>query len=142
MKDGKATGSDNIPVEVWKCLEEEGVEWLCWLFNKIYEKEKIPIVWRCSSVVPIYKEKGDIQDCKNYRGIKQMLHTVKVNERITEGRVRGETHVGEEQFGFMPERSTTDVIFALRQLLEKYGEKESCILFSLIGCHTRKFGKV
>lgn len=124
MNDGKATGPDNIPVEVWKSLEEEGIGWLCWLLNKIYEKEKIPDAWRCSDVVQIYKEKGDIQDCKNYRGIKLMSHTMKLYERIIERRVRGETLVGDEQFGFMPGRSTTDAIFALRQLLEKYGEKQ------------------
>ena len=59
--------------------------------------------------------------CKNYRGIKFMSHTMKIYERILERRVRGETLVGDEQFGFMPGRSTTDVIFGLRQLLEKYG---------------------
>ena len=57
MNDGKATGPDNIPVEVWKSLEE-GIGCLCWLLNKIYEKEKIPDAWRCSHVVQIYKEKG------------------------------------------------------------------------------------
>ena len=50
-----------------------------------------------------------------------MSHTMKIYERIVERRVRGETLVGDEQFGFMPGRSTTDVIFGLRQLLEKYG---------------------
>ncbi|XGW18669.1 hypothetical protein V3C99_002905 [Haemonchus contortus] len=30
---------------------------------------------------------------------------------------------GEEQFGFMPERSTTDAIFIARQIMEKYLEK-------------------
>ena len=53
-----------------------------------------------------------------------MSHTMKLYERIIERRVRGETLVGDEQFGFMPGRSTTDAIFALRQLLEKYGEKQ------------------
>ena len=75
-------------------------------------------------MVQIYKEKGDIQDCKYYRGIKLMSHTMKLYERIIERRVRGETLVGVEQFGFMPGRSTTDAMFALRQLLEKYGEKQ------------------
>ena len=54
-----------------------------------------------------------------------MSHTRKLYERIIQRRVRQETLVGEEQFGFMPGRSTTDAIFALRQLLEKYGEKQS-----------------
>ena len=28
MKNGKATGMDGIPVEVWTCLEEEGIDML------------------------------------------------------------------------------------------------------------------
>ena len=46
---------------MWKSLEE-GIGWLYWLLNKIYEKEKIPDGWRCSDVVKIYKEKEDVQD--------------------------------------------------------------------------------
>ena len=53
-----------------------------------------------------------------------MSHTMKLYERIIEKRVRGETLVGDEQFGFMPGRSTTDAIFALRERLKKYGEKQ------------------
>ena len=32
MKSGKAVGLDLIPVEIWKCLGEEGLEWLAELF--------------------------------------------------------------------------------------------------------------
>ena len=59
MNDGKATGPDNIHVEVWKSLEEEWIGWLCWFLSKIYEKEKIQDAWRCSAVVQIYKVKGE-----------------------------------------------------------------------------------
>ena len=61
--------------------------------------------------IPIYKEKGDIQDCGNYRGIKLMSQTMKLWERIIEKRLREETTVGEEQFGFMPGKGTTDFHF-------------------------------
>ena len=63
----------------------------------------------------------------NYRGIKLISHTMKQYERIIEKRVRGETLVGVEQFGFMPGRSTTEAMFALSQLLEKYGEKQRAL---------------
>ena len=53
-------------------------------------------------IIPIYKEKGDIQDCVNYRGIKLMSHTMKIWERIIDRRLREETTIGDEQFGFMP----------------------------------------
>ena len=75
-------------------------------------------------MIPIYKEKGDIQDCGNYRGIKLMSHTVKIWERIIDRRLREETTIGDEQFGFMPGRETTDAIFAVRQLMEKHREKQ------------------
>ena len=61
-------------------------------------------------IIPIYKEKGDIQDCGNYRGIKQMSHTMKIWERIIERRLSEETTIGDEQCDVMPGRGTTDAI--------------------------------
>ena len=46
MKNGKATGMEGIPVEVWKCLGEEGIDMLWDLMKGIYEQEKIPTEWR------------------------------------------------------------------------------------------------
>ena len=40
-----------------------------------------------------------------------MSHTMKIWERIIEGRVQEETSIGKEQFGFMLERSTIDAVF-------------------------------
>ena len=62
-----------------------------------------------------------------------MQHTMKIWERIIERRLREETSLGEEQFGFMPGRGTTDAVFALRQLMEKHREKRKvCIWYLLI----------
>ena len=74
-------------------------------------------------IIPIYKEKGDIQDCGNYRGIKLTSHTMKIWEMIIDRRLSEETTIGDEQFGFMPGRGTTDAIFAAWQLMEKHREK-------------------
>ena len=62
----------------------------------------MPDEWRESVLVPIYKEKKDVQECQNYRGIKLLSHTMKIWERIVDKRVRGEVEVAEEQFGFRP----------------------------------------
>ena len=124
MKLGKAMGPDGIPVEVWKSLGEEGVDMLLDLLQKIFEQEKMPEEWRDSVIVPIFKEKGDIQDCGNYRGIKMISHTMKIWERVIDRRLREETTIGEEQFGFMPGRGTTDAIFAARQVIEKHREMQ------------------
>ena len=38
----------------------------------------MPEEWRDSMIVPIFKEKGGIEDCGNYRGIKMISHTKKI----------------------------------------------------------------
>ena len=88
MKHGKAMGPDGIPVEVGKSLGEEGVDMLLDLLQKIFEQEKMPEEWRDSVIVPIFKDKGDIQDFGNYRGIKMISHTMKIWERIIDRRLR------------------------------------------------------
>ena len=80
----------------------------------------MPSVWRESWVVPLYKGKGDVQECQNYRGIKLLCHTMKIWERVVDERLRKQTQVSEAQFGFVPGRSTTEPIFMLRQLVEKF----------------------
>ena len=94
------------------------------LLQKIFEQEKMPEEWRDSVIVPIFKEKGDIRDCGNYRGTNMISHTMKIWERIIDRRLREETRMGEEQFGFMSVRGTTDAIFAARQVIEKHREMQ------------------
>ena len=92
MKGGKAMGSDDIPIEVWRCLGGIAIVWLTKLFNHIFRSNKMPDEWR-SILVPIYKNKGDIQSCTNYREIKLMSHTMKLWERVIEHRLRAITRV-------------------------------------------------
>ncbi|KAK3570189.1 hypothetical protein QTP86_016499, partial [Hemibagrus guttatus] len=97
------------------------------------ESEKMPEEWR-SVLVPIFKNKGDVQSCSNYRGMKLMSHTMKVWERVVEARLRKVVEICEQQYGFMPRKSTTDAIFALRILMEKYrdGQRElHCVFVDL-----------
>ena len=74
MKNNKATGTDEIPVEAWRALGGEGVDLLWDLMIKIKEHEHIPDEWRESVLVPIYEEKGDVQECQSYREIKLLSH--------------------------------------------------------------------
>ena len=140
MKKGKAVGPDDIPVEAWLCLGEMGVRFLFRLFNRILNGEKMPTEWRRSILIPIFKNKGDVQDCGNYRGIKLMSHSMKIWERVVEARLRGMIEISEQQFGFMPGKSTTDAIFALRMIMEKYreGQKElHCVFVDLEKAYDR-----
>ena len=122
MKNGKAIGPDNLPLEVWKSLGRTGVNFLKEALNKITDEENIPDIWRKSILIPIFKNKGDIMNCGNYQGIKLMCHSMKLYERVHENRLRNIVSISDEQFGFVKGKSTTDAIFALRQLQERYRE--------------------
>ncbi|XP_021738213.1 uncharacterized protein LOC110704711 [Chenopodium quinoa] len=104
MKPKKGVDPDGISTKVWRCLGNIGIDWLTDLFNKIWRATRIPQNWRKSTLVQVYKNKGDAQDCSNYRGIKLMSHTMKLWERVIEHRLRACTRILDNQFGFMPGR--------------------------------------
>ncbi|XP_075103844.1 uncharacterized protein LOC142178403 [Nicotiana tabacum] len=66
----------------------------------------------------------DIPDCNNYRGIKLLSHTMKIWERVVERRVRHSVTISENQFEFIPERSTMETIHLVRRLMEQYRERK------------------
>ena len=102
--------------------------------DKITDEETIPDIWRKSILLPIYKNKGDIMNRGNYRGIKLMCHSMKLSERMHDNRLRNIVSISEEQFGFVKGKSTTNAMFALRQLQERYREGQQdlhCVLIDL-----------
>ena len=63
------------------------------------------------------KDKGDVQDCNNYRGIKLLSHTMKLWETVIEGRLRKKISISKNQFDFMPGRSIIEAIHLIRRLI-------------------------
>jgi len=88
--------------------------------------------WRKNTLVPLCKNKGNIQICSNYRGIKLMCHTMKLWERVIEYRLRQNVKISEKQFGFMLGRSTTEATHLLRQLIERFRERKRNLHIVLI----------
>uniref|UniRef100_UPI00358E0C29 craniofacial development protein 2-like n=1 Tax=Myxine glutinosa TaxID=7769 RepID=UPI00358E0C29 len=85
-----------------------------------------------STLVPLYKGKGDPLECGSYRAIKLLEHGMKVLERVLERRIRKKVKIDEMQFGFMPGRGTTDALFIVRQLQEKYMEKRKKLFLGFV----------
>ena len=48
----------------------------------VVDKEKIPRDWEPSTLLPIYKGKGDPLGCGTHRAIKLLEHGIKVYHRV------------------------------------------------------------
>ena len=121
MKMNKAKGPDELPIELIKKMKDTGIEWITSCFRDIL-KNGIPPEWRRSRTIPLYKQNGDPLSCGNYRGIKLLCHSLKLLERVIEARLREIVKIGEAQYGFQKGKSTTEPMFCLRMLQEKYRE--------------------
>ena len=90
-KGGKAPGMDGVRVEM---LKEGGVtvlEWLVRLFNICFMLSIVPVDWVIACMVPLYKGKGDMYECSNFRGISLLSVVGKVYGRVLINRIRNKT---------------------------------------------------
>ena len=78
-----------------------------------------------SKIITLYKQKGDKGDCNNYRGILLLSVLGKVFARVILPRLQilADRIYPESQCGFRSGRSTTDMIFSVRQIQEKCREQ-------------------
>ena len=67
MKNNKAVGLDNIPIEAWKCIGREGIEWLTKLFGKVRNTGKMPDEWRNGERVCYYSSSRKRDMYKNVK---------------------------------------------------------------------------
>ena len=131
-KSNKAAGPSGVVAEMLKASGDVGIQWVTDLCNKIVQEGKIPSDWRKSWMVKVYKGKGDALECGSYRGIKLLDHAMKVLERVIENRVKSKVCINDMQFGFRSGRGTTDAIFIVRQIQERFLEKKKDLWMAFI----------
>ena len=102
------------------------------LINCIIADNKIPDDWCLSYIINCYKGKGDALLRGNYRGLKLLDQVMKVMEHILATIIRTQVDIDAMQFGFMPGRGTTNAIFILRQVHEKYLSKHKDLCFAFV----------
>lgn len=144
LKSGKAAGINGIPPDVWKhggpVLHIKLHELLvcCW------EQGKLPHDLRDAIIITLYKNKGEKSDCSNYRGITLLSIAGKILARELLNRLIpsiAEEHLPESQCGFRTNRSTTDMVFVLRQLQEKCREQNKALFVTFVDL-TKAFDSV
>ena len=120
MKFHKAGGPSGIVAEMLAVSGEKGVDLLTSLTECVFSNGAIPTDWQESFILNLYKDKGNALEKGNYRGLKLTDQVMKLVEHVFEIQIRQMININEMQFGFVPGRGTTDAIFIIRQLQEKY----------------------
>ena len=116
LKKGKSAGVDNIPAELVQAGGETMIDVLTEICNRIWRTGEWPTPWTQWLIITLPK-KGNLQLCQNYRTISLISHSSKVMLKVILNRLKSQA---EEQAGFRAGRSTTEQIFNLRILCEKY----------------------
>ena len=78
-------------------------------------EKKDPGHWRKSLLVPIFKKKGEILECGNYRGINLLERDLKILKRILDKCLGKVVKIDPTQLGFMSGKSTVDAISIVKQ---------------------------
>ncbi len=122
LKNGKACGEDKILNEMIKAFSESHMSVLTKIFYIVLLSGHMPHEWVIGIIKPIYKNKGDINDPDNYRGITLLscfgkLFTSILNDRLTTY-INLNEMMSEAQAGFRKGYSTTDQIFTLKCIVE------------------------
>jgi hypothetical protein len=128
LKNHILLGIDQIPAELIK----EGGRTIHGANHKliiaIWNKEELPEEWKESVIVHIQKN-GDKTECNNYRGISLLPTTYKILSNILLSRLipYAEEIMGDHQCGFRCNKSTTDHILCIHQILEKKWEHNEVV---------------
>ncbi|VDP07426.1 unnamed protein product [Heligmosomoides polygyrus] len=101
MRPDKATGPDDMAADLWKSKFWYPDEWLAKFFNQVVAEKKVPECWSQSTTIPIWKKKCSPANCSNYRPIRLLSHSMKIFERIVDGRIRDIVQLSSNQCGFV-----------------------------------------
>ena len=125
LKNNKSSSSfDNILNEYLKNAHPRMMEVFCKLFNIVLDSAIFPDIWSKGIILPLYKNKGNVSDPDNYRGITILscfgkLFTSLLNSRLNKF-LEENNVLCEEQAGFRKHYSIVDHIFSLKMLVDLY----------------------
>lgn len=126
LKNNKSSGHDGILNEMIKYGQFALMPSLIKLFNSILSSGIYPESWSNGIIIPIFKQ-GDNHDPGNYRGITITSCMGKVFNSILNTRLeeflKVNNIIADEQIGFKRGCRTSDHIFKLKTIIDKYLNK-------------------
>ena len=83
----KASGGDEIPVELFQILKDDAVKAWHSICQQIWKTQQWPWDWKRSVFIPIPK-KGNAKECSNYQTTALLSHASKVMLKILQARLQ------------------------------------------------------
>ena len=83
----KASGSDEIPVELFQILKDDAVKVLHSICQQIWKTQQWPQDWKRSVFIPVRK-KGNAKEYSNYHTIALISYASKVMLKILQARLQ------------------------------------------------------
>jgi Reverse transcriptase (RNA-dependent DNA polymerase). len=132
MRRKKATGDNNIPIDLLEELGDSGLKIMTALVNKIYISGDWPKDFLDFTMITLSK-KNQAKKCSDHRTISLISHTEKIVARILSKRLESkiEEVIEEDQFGFRKGKGTRDAIGLMRIMSERALDvkEEMCLCF-------------
>jgi len=122
MKNKKAESSDNIPVEMLRCLDGKATTKLIDVCKTIYTTGTWPTDF-VQSIMLLLEKKPNATRCENFRTITIISHAAKILLKVLQKRIKAKvdtvSFLSDDQFGFRKGTGTRDAIGTLRVLTER-----------------------
>jgi len=137
MDNKKAPGEDGITGEVYKSAFEVFPRYITAMYSGCLRRGVFPKRWKTPKLIPIVKpEKKNSDEFSKLRHICLLNRGGKVLEKLLINRINHHvfTHdtMRKNQYGFTPQRSTTDAAMAVKGFVEEVlSEGEIIVLISL-----------
>ena len=129
----KASGGDEIPIELFQILKDDAVKVLYSICKLIWKTQQWPRDWKKSVFTPIPK-KGNTKECSNYHTNALISHASRVILKILQSRLQQYVNheLSDVQAGYRKGRGIRDQIANIRWIMEKAREFHKNIYFYLL----------
>ena len=119
----KASGGDEIPIELFQILKDDAVKVLNSICKLIWKTQQWPWDWKKSVFTPIPK-KGKAKKCSNYHTIALISHASRVILKILQSRLQQYVNheLPEVQAGYRKDKGIRDQIANIGWIMEKARE--------------------
>ena len=145
LTSNKAVGFDSVSNEMLKCGFNQLQNCLITVFNNILSNGTYPMEWKNAYITPVHKG-GSSDDPNTFRGISVLLCTAKLFNTVLTKRLDTflDRHkvISPMQIGFTKTARTSDHMFVLRTLIEKYTKDYNGKLYTCLIDFRKVFDRV